>query len=108
MYLIGVCNLVVKTDAQYIRGMLANPDIQPLVSINHWIVSILIFHFTIVHVKETYHGPDGLSCRLRQPEDSDNKDEEDEDDFDNYIDHLHGFIHMIHDFDLPTTPMTSF
>jgi hypothetical protein len=107
MYLIGVCNLVIETDAQYIKGMLANPDIQPSASINHWIVSILIFHFTLVHVKRTYHGPDGLLHCPRQPEDSDNEDEEDEEDFNDYIYHLHGFIHMIHDFNLPTTPTTS-
>jgi hypothetical protein len=41
--------------------MLANPDIQPSASINRWIVSILTFHFTLVHVKGTFHGPDGLS-----------------------------------------------
>jgi hypothetical protein len=64
MYLIGVHNLVVKTGAQYIKGMLANPDIQPLVSINHWIVLILIFHFTLVHVKGTCYGPDGLLHQL--------------------------------------------
>jgi hypothetical protein len=107
MYLIGVRNLVIETDARYIKGMLAIPDIQPLASINHWIVLILIFHFTLVHVKGAYHGTDGLSHRPRQPEDSDIEDEVDEEDFDDYIDHLHGFIHMIQDFNLPTTPKTS-
>jgi hypothetical protein len=86
--------------------MLTNPDIQASVSITHWIVLILIFHFTLVHVKGTYHGPNDLSHWPRQPEDSDNEDE-DEDNFDDYIDRLHGFIHMIHDFNLPTTPTTS-
>jgi hypothetical protein len=41
--------------------MLANPNIQPSTSINRWIVSILTFHFTLVHVKGAFHGPDGLS-----------------------------------------------
>jgi hypothetical protein len=61
LWIIGICNLVIETDAQYIKGMLVNPDIQPSVSINHWIVSILTFHFTLIHVKSTFHGPDGLS-----------------------------------------------
>ncbi|KAJ3474731.1 hypothetical protein NLI96_g12289 [Meripilus lineatus] len=50
IYLIGVRNLVVEVDAGYIKGMLSNPDIQPSASINRWIVSILTFHFKLVHV----------------------------------------------------------
>ena len=92
LYVIGVRNLIVETDARYIKGMLQNPDIQPSASINRWIVSILTFHFTLVHVKGAVHGPDGLSRRPRQPDDP----EEDEDDeFDDWIDELHGFIHML-------------
>ena len=60
-YLIGVRNLVVEVDARYIKGMLANPDLAPSASMNRWIVSILLFHFTLVHVPGTRHGPDGLS-----------------------------------------------
>jgi len=60
LYLLGVYNLVVEVNACYIKGMLANPDIQPSASINHWILSILTFHFTLVHVKGTLHGHDGL------------------------------------------------
>ena len=60
-YLIGVRNLVVEVDARYIKGMLANPDLTPSASMNRWIVSILLFHFTLVHVPSTQHGPDGLS-----------------------------------------------
>ena len=72
--------------------MLANPDIQPTASINCWIVSILTFHFTLVHVKGTHHGPDGLSRRPPQPDDvPDNSDNE----FEDWIDRLHGFIHQI-------------
>ena len=56
--------------------MLANPDIQPSASINWWILSILTFHFDLVHVKGTFHGPDGLSRRPRQPNDP--MEEEDE------------------------------
>jgi hypothetical protein len=92
LYIIGVRNLEVETDARYIKGMLANPDIQPSASINRWIVSILTFHFKLVHVKGIVHGPDGLSRRPRQPDDS---DEPEDDDFEDWIDELHGFIHAI-------------
>ena len=61
LYLIGVCNLIVEVDAKYIEGMLENPDIAPSTSINRWIVSILMFHFTLVHVSGMHHGPGGLS-----------------------------------------------
>ena len=61
LYLISIRNLIVKVDAKYINGMLQNPDIAPLASINCWIVSILMFHFTLVHVPGMHHGPDGLS-----------------------------------------------
>jgi hypothetical protein len=75
--------------------MLANPDIAQSASINHWIISILVFHFTLIHIPSSFHGPDGLSrCKLQpgnQPEPEDN--------FDNWIDCLHGFIHIIN---LPT------
>ena len=60
LYLIGVRNLV-DVDARYIKGMLANPDLSPSASINLWILSILTFHFDLVHVPGTMHGPDGLS-----------------------------------------------
>ncbi|KAF7344735.1 DNA/RNA polymerase [Mycena venus] len=63
MYLIGVRNLVVEVDARYIKGMLAHPDLEPSASINRWILAILTFHFTLVHVPGVLHGPDGLSRR---------------------------------------------
>ena len=67
LYLIGCRNLVVEVDAKYNQGMLSNPDIAPSASINRWIISILMFHFTLVHVPGECHGPDGLSRRVRQP-----------------------------------------
>ncbi|KNZ78068.1 hypothetical protein J132_02360 [Termitomyces sp. J132] len=69
MYLIGVRNLIIEVDACYIKGMLQNPNIQPSASMNRWIMAILMFHFELVHVKGTFHGPDGLSRRLPQPDD---------------------------------------
>ena len=91
LQLIGIRNLVVEVDAAYIKGMLRNPDIAPSASINRWIVSILMFHFTLVHVPGTHHGPDGLSRRRPQPGDV----EEPEDDFEDWIDQVNGFMHFI-------------
>jgi len=34
LYIIGLRNLVIEVDAKYIKGMLTNPDIAPLASIN--------------------------------------------------------------------------
>jgi hypothetical protein len=50
LYLIGVRNLIVKVNTHYIKGMLSNPDIAPSANINCWIISILMFHFTLVHI----------------------------------------------------------
>jgi hypothetical protein len=75
LYLVGVKNLVVEMDAQYIRGMLKNPDIQPNATINRWIAAILLFDFNLVHMPaEKHRGPDGLSRR----EPADGEDEEDD------------------------------
>ena len=60
-YLIRVRNLVVEVDARYIKGILANPNLTLSASMNRWIISILLFHFTLVHIPGTRHGPDGLS-----------------------------------------------
>ena len=78
--------------------MLNNPDTAPSASINHWIVSILTFHFELRHVPGKIHGPDGLSRRPPQPEDLD--DNEDPDTFNDWVDHLYGFLHLLN----PTTP----
>jgi hypothetical protein len=101
LYLIGVRNLIVEVDAKYIKGMLNNPDIAPSASINRWIVSILMFHFELVHVPGTNHGPDGLSRRKPQPGD----EAEPEDDFDDWIDDVHGFVHMINPHPANTTTL---
>ena len=94
MYLIGIQNLIVEVDAQYIKGMLSNPDITPSASINHWIVSILLFHFTLVHVPGTQHGPDGLSQHPPQLGD-DNEDSEYNPEFDDWVDKVYGFMHFL-------------
>jgi hypothetical protein len=109
LYLIGVRNLIIEVDAKYIKGMLGNPDLAPSASINRWIVSILMFHFTLVHVPGTHHGPDGLSRQRPQPGD----EEEPQDDFEDWIDNVNGFIHLINphpshsDYITTTPPITS-
>jgi len=102
MYLIGVRRLIIEVDAKYIKGMLRNPDIEPSASINRWIMSILMFHFDLVHVPGTHHGPDGLSRRRPQPDD----EPEPEDDFDDWIDEVNGFIHMINPLPRTTPSLT--
>ena len=91
--------------------MLANPDIHPSASINCWIVSILTFHFELVHVKGTHHGPDGLSRRPAQPDDDTEDIDEDDEEFEDWIDRLHGFLHIINGIENNTVtsePMASF
>lgn len=48
-WLIGTRKLVVETDAKYIKGMLANPDMMSNARINRWSNEILMFHFTLRH-----------------------------------------------------------
>jgi Integrase zinc binding domain/RNase H-like domain found in reverse transcriptase len=91
LYLIGVRNLIIEVDARYIKGMLQNPDISPSASMNRWILAILMFHFTLIHVPGTHHTPDGLSRRKPQPGD----EEEPEDDFEDWIDNINGFLHFL-------------
>jgi hypothetical protein len=64
LHLVGIRDLIVEMDAQFIRGMLKNPDIQPNATINRWIAAIQLFDFKLVHVPADKHqGPDGLSRR---------------------------------------------
>ena len=50
-----------------------------------------MFHFELVHVPGTHHGPDRLSRRRPQLGDV----EEPEDNFENWINNVNGFIHMV-------------
>ena len=94
LYLIGCQNLIGKVDAKYIQGMLSNLDIAPSASINCWIILILMFHFTLVHVPGKCHGPDGLSWMVCQSEDS-NSENDDGPNFDDWVDRVYGFLHFI-------------
>ena len=81
LHLIGIRNLVIEMDAQFVKGMLSNPDIQPNATINRWIAAILFFNFKLVHIPaEKHQGPDGLS--RREPAEG----EEEEDDPEEWID----------------------
>ncbi|PIL22990.1 hypothetical protein GSI_14297 [Ganoderma sinense ZZ0214-1] len=90
--LLGIRNLIVETDAGYIKGMLANPDLQPSASMNRWIMGILTFHFELVHVPSKKHAPDGLSRRPPQPGD---KPEPLPDEFEDWLENLYSFVHII-------------
>ena len=74
--------------------MLSNPDIAPSASVNCWIISILLFHFTLVHVPGTQHGPDGLSRCPRQLGDDDHNPQYDPE-FDDWVDRVYGFMHFL-------------
>ncbi|KAG6892504.1 hypothetical protein C0995_003432, partial [Termitomyces sp. Mi166 len=65
---------------------------QPLASINQWIVAMM-FHFKLVHAKGVFHGPDGLSRCPRQPDDPDpdNSNNEIYEDWDQ----MYSFMHLI-------------
>lgn len=102
LWLIGVRNLIVEVDTKYIKGMLQHPDMQPSATINCWILAILTFHFTLVHVKGKTHKPDGLS---RWPPQPDNEPQDDKD-YDDWINHFYGFPHLVQPFpvDSNSTP----
>ena len=78
IFIIGITNLVVETDASYIKGMINNPDIIPSASINRWIAGIRLFEFELRHVPAPKHrAPDGLSRRPAAPEDPKVEDADD-------------------------------
>lgn len=68
-WLIGLRKLIVETDAKYIKGMLANPEMGPNATINRWIENVLAFHFELQHVPGKTFAADGLSRRPRAPDD---------------------------------------
>ncbi|EEB92882.1 hypothetical protein MPER_08542 [Moniliophthora perniciosa FA553] len=57
----GCRDLVVETDASYIKGMLDHPSAGPNATINRWIEAIRKYHFELVHVTGIVHGPEWLS-----------------------------------------------
>ena len=74
-------------DSKYVQGEINNPDLQPNVTINQWIMGILLFSFRLVHIPATHHtGADGLSCHLLSDEDP-----PEEDDFEDWLDNSYSF-----------------
>jgi hypothetical protein len=45
LYLVSIQHLIVEMDVQFICRMLNNPNIQPNMTINRWIATILLFRF---------------------------------------------------------------
>jgi transposase InsO family protein len=76
LYLIGLKRFTVEMDAESVKGMINNPDIQPTAVLNRWIAGIKLFDFDLVHVPaKEFKGPDGLSRRpLGEGEEVDNED----------------------------------
>ncbi|VDC04048.1 unnamed protein product [Peniophora sp. CBMAI 1063] len=99
LWLVGVRNLVVEVDAQYIEGMLKNPEILPAAATNRWALSIKMFHFELRHVPGERHVADGMSRRLCQPgeegEGLAGENNEADEEWEDWIDHVYGFIHLI-------------
>jgi hypothetical protein len=86
VFIFGVKCLTVEVDTKYIKGMINNPDLQPhAITINRWMVGILLFLFKLVHVSATKHkGIDGLSRRPLA-------DEDPLDDHEDWIDRAYSF-----------------
>jgi len=75
---VGDTKVLVEVDAQYIKGILNEPDLQPSAAINRWIQGILMFDFKLIHVPaERHKGPVALSRRGL----TENEIAEDDDDF---------------------------
>ena len=88
VWIIGIKKFTVEVDAQYIKGMLNNPDIQPNASMNRWLASIQTFDFKLRHVSAMKHqGPDGLSRRRKGEEE---EEEESEEEVEEWIDEVLG------------------
>ena len=91
LYLTGVKNLEVEVDAQYIKGMLNEPDLQPNATINRWIQGVLLFTFKLIHVPADKHkGPDALSRRPL------GEGEQVEEDDDSWLDDIALYYEMQH------------
>lgn len=90
-WLIGSRKLEVETDAKYLKGMLVNPGRGPNATINRWIEEILMFHFTLRHVKGVSFPADHLSRKA--PSSGDTPMPED----DRIVDEETGLQHFVKD-----------
>ena len=91
-YIIGIKKLIVEVDAEYIKGMINNPDLNPNATLNRWIATIKLFDFDLKHVPATIHtGPDGMS---RKPPTIEDIQEAESDDIEEWIDEkLESFLY---------------
>jgi hypothetical protein len=87
IFIFGVANLTVEMDAQYVKGMINNPDLQLNATINCWIAGILLFHFKLVHISVDNHAR--LDILSRRPPTA--KDPPDEDDIEDWLDNAYSF-----------------
>ncbi|THH27407.1 hypothetical protein EUX98_g6785 [Antrodiella citrinella] len=71
----------------------------PNATLNRWIVSIIMFHFTLYHVPASFHSPDGLSRRGAYPGDLESLYDPTE--FEDWIDKTCGMMHLIQPTTLP-------
>lgn len=80
--------------------MLRNPDIAPSAASNRWITYILNFHFRLVHVPGSKHGPDGPSRRPPQLGDTPRLDDDDNE----FGDQNLSFVHLANPFPRSAVP----
>ena len=69
-WLLGCRNLIIETNAKYIKGMLLNPGMGPNAAIMRWIDYILIYYFTLRHIPGKTFAVDGLSHQDAQSGDN--------------------------------------
>ena len=67
-WLLGCRKLIVEMDAKYLKGMLSNLGIGPNATIICWVKEVLMYHFTLCHVLGKTFSMDGLSRRVKQPD----------------------------------------
>lgn len=94
-YTIGLKHLVVELDAEYVKGMINNPETIPNATLNRWIAIIRLFDIELRHVPADKHkGPDGLSRKAPDPSEST------DDDLDDWIEQQ--LEHFFVDYKVPT------
>ena len=89
-------------DAQFVRGMMKNPNMQLNAAINRWIAAIQLFDFKLVHVPAEKHtGADSLS--RREPVPGEDDEEIDSEEWVDSILSLGIWVDSLHPVQAPTT-----
>jgi len=69
-YVMPLQKFTVEVDAEYIKGMINNPESIPNATISRWVALIRLFDFELVHVPADKHkAPDGMSRKAPTEED---------------------------------------